>query len=299
MKISIGPIQYFWKRDWVFAFYESLQDSPADTIYLGETVCSKRRELDLDDWLDIAGSLRQAGKEIILSTLSLIESESELSSLRRITSNADYAVEANDMAAIQLLSGRKKFVIGPHINIYNQHSLRLLSLVGASRWVVPMEIGQHILGDILQQRPQEMQVEVFAFGRLPLAFSARCFSARAHNRGKDECGFICGEHTDGILLNTQDNQPFLQINGIQIQSAATCNLIGHYEELVSRGIDILRLSPQFEGMPEIIRILRQVADGLLDIPTAMQQLLPFQTHGSCDGYWNGVPGMHQSSAATG
>src|SRR3990172_942666 len=145
MKISIGPIQYFWKRDRVFAFYESLQDSPADVLYLGETVCSKRRELDLDDWLDIAGSLRQAGKEVILSTLSLIESESELSSLQRITSNADYAVEANDMAAIQLLSGRKKFVIGPHINIYNQHSLRLLSLVGASRWVVPMEIGQHIL----------------------------------------------------------------------------------------------------------------------------------------------------------
>ena len=36
------------------------------------------------------------------------------------------------------------------------------------------------------QRPE---VEVFAWGRMPLAHSARCFTARHHGRGKDDCGF--------------------------------------------------------------------------------------------------------------
>ena len=41
------------------------------------------------------------------------------------------------------------------------------------------------------QRPAGMETEVLAFGRLPLAVSARCFTARAHNLPKDQCDFRC------------------------------------------------------------------------------------------------------------
>ena len=42
--------------------------------------------------------------------------------------------------------------------------------------------------------------EAWAFGRLPLAFSARCFTARHHHLNKDDCGFRCLEDPDGLLL---------------------------------------------------------------------------------------------------
>ncbi len=45
MKYSLGPLLYFWSKPDVEAFYQQAKDSNTDIIYLGETVCSKRREM--------------------------------------------------------------------------------------------------------------------------------------------------------------------------------------------------------------------------------------------------------------
>jgi collagenase-like PrtC family protease len=177
--------------------------------------------------------------------------------------------------------------------------LRLLAGAGATRWIAPVELGKETLSEILRERPAGLEVETLAFGRLPLAFSARCFSARANNRGKDQCGFICGDYVDGMPLDTQEDRPFLLINGIQIQSAATCNLIGYYAEMRDRGIDVLRLSPQAEGLPEIVATVRAVIDGCIEAQDAVRQLRQYETFGGCDGYWNGDAGIRRLHQTTG
>lgn len=54
-------------------------------------------------------------------------------------------------------------------------------------------------------RGRAVAAEVFAFGRLPLAMSARCFTARHYGLNRDECEFRCMEQPDGLLLkNTLD-----------------------------------------------------------------------------------------------
>ena len=83
-KLSLGPLLYYWSRDDVFKFYESIADTAVDIVYLGETVCSKRRLLRTDAWLQLAGLLQEAGKEVVLSTLTLLEANSELCALRKI-----------------------------------------------------------------------------------------------------------------------------------------------------------------------------------------------------------------------
>ena len=62
-KLSLGPILYYWPRDTVMSFYETIADTPVDIVYLGETVCSKRRLMRLDDWLQLAAMLQAAGKQ--------------------------------------------------------------------------------------------------------------------------------------------------------------------------------------------------------------------------------------------
>jgi collagenase-like PrtC family protease len=293
MKISLGPIPYFWERERVFAFYARALMAPVDIVYLGETVCSKRRALRLPDWLYIAERLSAAGKEVVLSTLTLIEAESEAAYMRTIAENGRFAVEANDVAAVNMLEGVTPFVVGPHINIYNSRTLALMARAGAKRWVMPMELDRDTLVALQAQRPAGMETEVFVFGRLPLSFSARCFTARAHNLSKDECGFRCADYPDGMPLRTREGQSFLSLNGIQVQSGETYNLVNEISELRVLGVDVLRLSPQAQGMLEIVDVFRNVMDGHQESSAAAAMLEPYQAYGSCDGYWHGAPGMNR------
>lgn len=290
-KLSLGPILYYWDRETLFDFYEQIAKSPIDIVYLGETVCSKRRLMRDEDWLKIAAELKLAGKEVVLSTLTLIEANSELSKLKSICKNEQYTVEANDMAAVNLLSGKQNFVSGPAINIYNARTLNVLAKQGLKRWVFPVELSRDTLADILQQRLENVETEVFAYGRLPLAFSARCFTARYHNLQKDDCQLRCIDDPDGLLMSTREDDPFLVINGIQTQSAKSCNLIADLEDIQQLGVDVLRISPQSKSTVDIIRIFHDCLHGKKSVQDASEELELLSPTSTCNGYWHGGVGM--------
>ena len=77
MKISVASVPYFWSKENYHAFYHQLAKSAVDIVYLGETVCSKRRSMKFEDWLEMADMLTQAGKEVVLSSLTLLEADSD------------------------------------------------------------------------------------------------------------------------------------------------------------------------------------------------------------------------------
>lgn len=201
--------------------------------------------MKFQDWLDIATLLRAAGKEVVLSTLTLLEADSELKYLSNIARQKDYPVEANDMAAIQVASEHgNKFIAGCAINIYNNSALSLLGKQGMTRWCIPVELGQQDLAPMsAHAKSLDIELEYQVFGRMPLAYSARCFTARHYQLPKDDCQFKCLDDEQGILVKTQESESFAQINGIQTQSAKLSNLLDRWQELQQAGIDILRIMP--------------------------------------------------------
>lgn len=293
MKLALGPILYYWTREKLQKFYEDIAAAPVDIVYLGETVCSRRHIMRTADWLEMAKMLAGAGKKVVLSTLTLIESESDLKTLRRLTENGDFAVEANDMGAVHRLSGHMPFIAGPYLNIYNPQTLSLMASLGAQRWVMPVEMSLKTLQPLQQSRPAGMETEVFSYGRLPLAFSSRCFTARFHNLPKDDCRFLCIEDPDGKTMRTREGKPFLVINGIQTQSALVYNLIGDLDSLRDAGVDVLRISPQSEHTTEVVRLFRACVENRIDPEAAVQQMEKIMPEAGCNGYWHGRPGMEQ------
>jgi len=170
MQLALGPLLYYWPRNTVLAFYEAMASTPLDVIYLGETVCSRRHELRLPDWLAVAHMLQDAGKQVVLSTQVLLESTADVGQMHKIVRNGEFLVEANDMGAVHNLAGQQPFVAGPQLNIFNTEALAWMAQLGASRWVMPVEMHHRSLAALLAAKPKGLQTEVFAYGRLPLAF---------------------------------------------------------------------------------------------------------------------------------
>ena len=288
-RLAVGPVLYYWPAEQLQAFYDMVADSPAEIVYLGETVCSKRRSLNLEQWLEVAERLAERGKEVVLSTLSLVEAESELKTLRRICENGRFLVEANDMSAVGLLAGRVPFCTGPTVNLYNARAVESLARRGLRRFVLPVELSRDTCAALHAACPPDVEIEVFAFGRLPLALSARCFTARAHNLPKDDCELRCLDYPDGLVARTQEDQPFLTLNGIQTQSAQTHSLLGEVGDVVAAGASVLRLSPQSRHMERVIAAFDAARRG--ERQAAAGDLAGVAPLGFCDGYWRGEAGI--------
>lgn len=293
MKLSLGPVLFYWDRQQTLNFYADMASLPLDVIYLGETVCSKRRDMGLDDWIGLGRELTETSSaQIVLSGLTLIEAASELSSLKRLCDNGELLVEANDMGAVQYLSEKRlPFVGGPALNLYNGHALAELVRSGMYRWVPPVEISGAMIKAAREQLASlgvtPPEIEIFAYGHLPLAYSARCFTARAENRPKDDCQFCCQGYPEGIPLLSQEGEALFTINGIQTMSASVSNLLADYAGLVDSGADLLRLSPRASGMTEVVAAFDAVRKGGLP-PLAVE---------GCNGYWHGQPGMLRAEEA--
>ena len=291
MRLALGPLLFYWPREAVLRFYEEIAASPVDTVYLGEVVCSRRHEVAFDDWLAIGERLAAAGKEVVLSAQALTESEGDLKLVRRAVANGRFRVEANDWGAARLLSGAAGWVAGPHLNVYNPQTLAIVAELGATRWVAPVEATREMVAGMLAQRPAGLEAEVFGYGRMPLAFSARCFTARRFNRQKEDCGFACIDFPDGMVLDTREAKPFLAANGIQTLSAGVYCLVEELAALAGAGVGIVRVSPQSSHTGEVLRTLRAACEGQLSSFDARKALAAFSPGKLWNGFWHGRPGM--------
>ncbi|WP_153108731.1 U32 family peptidase [Propionivibrio limicola] len=289
MKLALGPLLYYWPRQKTLDFYAEAMNWPVDCVYLGEMVCGRRHELRTDDWLRLAQEFSAAGKNVVFSSQALLESAGDLANLRKLA-GTDWPLEANDLGAVKIARERKKpFIAGPHLNVYNGATLDWLAEQGAVRWIPPLEMSRSGLAAVLEEKTGAIETELFAHGRLPLAFSARCFTARHYNLTKDSCEFRCLADSDGLVVRTREGQDFLRINGIQTQSAACHSLWPYWHEL---GIaQYLRISPQGEHTAKIVRAFADRIAGR----SPQEDFASWNPEGIVNGYWQAKPGIESTA----
>ena len=270
-RLTLGPLYFLWEGGKWRDFYLRIADeAPVDRVIIGETICSKRMHFMEPYAADVIDRLTSAGKEVILSTLALVTLERESQLVRSLARQDDYAVEANDLSALQCLNG-KPHTVGPLVNVYNAATARLLAGRGATSICLPPELPAKSISEILTAVP-DTDFEVFAFGRIPLAISARCAHARAKGNIKDNCKFVCGEEPDGLPLRTLDGQSFLTLNGVQTVSNTCQVLLGEIPELLCQGMGGFRLSPQDCDMVDVARIYRNILSGSSEPEEALMAL---------------------------
>ncbi|MGJ3353782.1 U32 family peptidase [Providencia sp. Je.9.19] len=291
MKYALGSVLYYWPKQTLNDFYQLAMQSEADIIYIGETVCSKRREMKPNDWIELARQLASSGKQIVLSSLALLQAPSELKEISKLVDNGEFLVEAHDFGVINMLAEKKlPFVAGHGLNCYNAQTLNILLREGMTRWCMPVELSRDWLINLLNQCDDigirgKFEVEVMSYGHLPLAYSARCFTARSENKQKDECETCCINYPQGREVLSQEQQQVFILNGIQTLSGYCYNL-GNELESMKDLVDIVRVSPESEHSLEILSQFKANENGLAPIAIADK---------SCNGYWRQIAGLSMIS----
>ncbi len=304
MEISLGPVLFNWPAEtWRDFHFRMADEADVDVVHLGEVVCAKRAPFFAPYLPGVAERLVAAGKRVVFSTLALVMNRQDRQLVAAVCAMAEEGaeVEVNDLSAMVHLKG-KGFAVGPFVNVYNELTVDWLAGKGAGRICLPPELdGPRITLLAAAMRDAGVVPEVLVFGRMPLALSARCYHARAHDLPKDGCQFVCGQDADGLDLFTMDGEPFLAVNGIQTLSHACLNLAAEVPALKAAGIGMIRLSPQAAcDMVQVAAIFRALADAHIAPEEAHARLealgLPFPF---ANGYWHGQPGAARISPAAG
>jgi collagenase-like PrtC family protease len=291
MQLSLGPVLYNWAPErWRDFYFRIADEAPVDVVSVGEIVCSKRSPFFADHLPDVIERLREAGKQVLLGSLILVSLRRERRQIGELCAADDALVEVNDLTCLKSLKGRPH-AIGPFVNIYNETSAAYHVQQGAARICLPPELPLSSVAVIAAALPETV-VEIFAFGRVPLAISARCYHARLHKLSKDNCRFVCEQDPDGLALRTLDQQDFLTINGVQTLSHACTSLVGEIETLRGAGIGSLRLSPQDCDMVEVAKTFRDVLDGRSSPEAASSRLCElYPGVAFANGFVRGKPGF--------
>lgn len=298
MKLTLGPLLYLWDTPaWRDFYFRIADEADVDCVVLGEVVCSKRQHFHQPVLGEVIERLASAGKQVRLASLALVTLDRELKSSRHLAEQDDFAVEVNELAAHGAMRGRPH-AIGPLVNVYNGATARFLASSGATSICLPPELPAASIKAILQDAPG-IAFEVFAFGRVPLAISARCAHARIKGFTKDNCHFVCGEDPDGLPVDTLDGQSFLTLNGVQTMSSTCQSMITDVLALRAMGVAALRLSPQVCDMVAVARLFRAVADEELDPLEGLDHLRSAYPNAQfSNGFIHDVPG-HRLVTATG
>lgn len=291
-QLTLGPVLFNWPvENWRDFYFEVADEAPVDIVFLGEVICSKRAPLFDRYFEDVVTRLEKAGKKLVFSTLAEVTGSIDRALVKRVATSDGFLIEANDASALWYLDGRA-CAIGPYMNVYNEDTLDFFAGNGALSICLPPEMpasGIAVLGEKAAKLGIELEVQVY--GRIPLALSARCYHARAHDRTKDTCQFICDRDRDGMVLNTLEGVPFLTINGIQTQSYTCLNLANELDELAASRVSRFRISPQSTGTVAAAQIFHSLLNQKLSPAKASAKLrecgldVPFS-----NGFYHQQPG---------
>jgi collagenase-like PrtC family protease len=293
-RLTLGPLLFSWPADRYRDFYYRIADeAPVDRVCVGEVVCSKRKPFLQECMATVVERLERAGKQVVLSALALPTLDREIEHDRELAASG-YAVEVNDASLMPVVKGRP-FHVGPLLNVYNEATMAYLAQLGARSIALPPELPRASIAAIAAARG-EVEIEVWAFGRIPLAISARCYHARAHKLMKDSCQFVCGNDADGLTVETLDARGFLAVNGVQTLSYAYGNLIREVAGLAEEGVGSFRLSPHSCDMVAVAETFASVLAGRLGRDEAEARLKAFRIDAPfSNGFVRGAAGADYNS----
>ncbi len=282
----------------------------ADAVYAGTSSLSLRTRADMKDD-DLENTIKYAhsiGKKVYV-TLNIFawdEKYEEIiemaKKLEELKPDGIIAADGGVMEILKKDAPSVKINVSTQANIVSLHSANFWYKNGATRMIMAREMNKEQLKYIMENKPEDMEVEIFVHGAICFAFSGRCFlsdfmSCRSANLG--DCAQSCRWSYN--LYAEEKNNPgeYMPIEtseyGTSIFSSKDLCLIKEIPEIIDMGVDSLKIEGRLKTeyyLASVINAYRNAIDDYekdpknYDYNKYLNELEKVKTRGLTTFYFN-------------
>ena len=250
----------------------------ADAVYCGTSSLSLRTRADMQDD-DLEKTVRYAheiGKKVYV-TLNIFAWDDKYAEIIEMAKKLEElkpdGIIAADGGVIEVIKQYAPSVpinVSTQANIVSLHDCNFWYKNGAKRMILAREMNKKQLKYIMENKPEDMEIEIFIHGAICFAYSGRCFlsdflSNRSANLG--DCAQSCRWSYN--LYAEEKNNPgqFMPIEtneyGTSIFSSKDLCLINEIPEIIDMGVDSLKIEGRLKTeyyVASIVNVYRNAID---------------------------------------
>ena len=282
----------------------------ADAVYCGTSSLSLRARADMEDG-DLEETIKYAhsiGKKVYV-TLNIFAWDEKYEEIIEMAKKLEIlkpdGIIASDVGVIETL---KQYAPSVPINVSTQANIISLKdckfwyKYGAKRVIMAREMNKEQLKYIMENKPKDLEVEIFVHGAICFAFSGRCFlsdfmTCRSANLG--DCAQSCRwsynlyaeeKNNPGELMPIETSE-----YGTSIFSSKDLCLIKEIPEIIDMGIDSLKIEGRLKTeyyLASVINAYRNAIDNYkkdpenYDYTKYLKELDKVKTRGLTTFYFN-------------
>ena len=228
----------------------------ADAAYCGTSSLSLRTRADMqdDDLVETIKYAHKLGKKVYV-TLNIFawdeKYEEIIDMAKKLEELKPDGIIAADGGVIEVIKQYAPSVpinVSTQANIVSLHACNFWKKNGAKRMIMAREMNKEQLKYIMENKPEDMEIEIFIHGAICFAFSGRCFlsdflACRSANLG--DCAQSCRwsynlyaeeKNNPGELMPIETNE-----YGTSIFSSKDLCLIKEIPEIIEMGVDSLKI----------------------------------------------------------
>ena len=251
----------------------------ADAVYCGTSSLSLRTRADMenDDLEKTIKYAKKVGKKVYV-TLNIFawdEKYEEIiemaKKLEELKPSGVIVADGGVMEVMKQYAPSVPINVSTQANIVSMHSANFWRNNGAKRMIMAREMNKEQLKYIMENKPEDMEIEIFVHGAICFAFSGRCFlsdflSCRSANLG--ECSQSCRwsynlyaeeKNNPGELMPIEESQ-----YGTSIFSSKDLCLIKEIPEIIEMGVDSLKIEGRLKTEYYIASVINAYRNAIDD-----------------------------------
>lgn len=282
----------------------------ADAIYAGTSSLSLRTRAEMKDD-DLIKTIKYAHEHnkkvyVTINIFAWDDRYEEIKMQAKILN--DLKVDGIIVADGGVLETLKEFApdvdmhISTQANIVSSHDSRFWYKNGAKRVILARELNKEQIKEIVENKPEELETEMFVHGAICFGYSGRCFlsdflAGRSANLG--DCAQSCRwaynvyveeKNNPGELLPVEHDD-----KGTYIFSSKDLCLIKEIPEIVSLGVDSLKIEGRLKTeyyLATVINAYRNAINDYIENPAGynhikyLKEIEKTKTRGLTTFYFN-------------